>query len=243
MPSPGVAVVLLSTEGSHEKKCVEQPVSNVICWRTLLLSEVELAKYPPEITQRFHGSPQQMATALVGERPAKWETIVIEDYDPAWADRFAVASASLTEALDGLIIDIEHVGSTSVPGLAAKPIIDIDLLIGDTTEESGYVPALERLGYRLVLREPWWHGHRMLVSPAEDVNLHVWPQGAPEPIRHRLFRDWLRSHPEDRELYATAKRRLARDTADQPSAYGLAKNDVIDDIYARIFASAETGQG
>lgn len=198
--------------------------------------EVELADYPPEVMQRFHGTPEQMATAMVGEPPESWQSIVIEDYDPAWAHRFAAASFLLNEVLGGLILHIEHVGSTSVPGLAAKPIIDIDLLIEDTTDESRYLPALERLGYRLVLREPWWHGHRMLVGPAEDINLHVWPQVAPEPLRHTLFRDWLRTHPDDRELYATTKRRLARDTAQQPSDYNLAKNDVIDAIYTRIFA-------
>jgi GrpB-like predicted nucleotidyltransferase (UPF0157 family) len=79
----------------------------------------------------------------------------------------------------------------------------------------------------------------MLVHPAEDVNLHVWPQGAPEPTRHRLFRDWLRSHPQDRDLYAATKRRLARDTADRASDYSLAKNDVIDQILARVFATTE----
>jgi GrpB-like predicted nucleotidyltransferase (UPF0157 family) len=197
-----------------------------------------LADYPPEVRQRFHGTPEQMAAALVGELPRSWESIVIEDYDPAWVDRFAAASAALREVLGGLIVGVEHVGSTSVPGLAAKPIIDIDLLVADTVDESRYVPTLERLGYRLVLREPWWHGHRMLVSSAEDINLHVWPQAAPEPVRHRLFRDWLRSHPEDRELYASTKRRLARDTVDRPGDYSLAKNDVIDDIYVRIFAAS-----
>jgi len=196
-----------------------------------------LTEYPQEVTQRFHGTPEQMAIALVGEAPAKWQSIVIEDYDPAWVDRFAAASSPLTEALGSLIVSIEHVGSTSVPGLAAKPIIDIDLLIDDTTDESRYIPALEKLGYRLVLREPWWYGHRMFVSAAEDVNLHVWPEAAPEPIRHRLFRDWLRTHPEDRELYATTKRRVARDTVHQPGDYNLSKNDVIDDIYTRIFAA------
>ncbi|MEV0154751.1 GrpB family protein [Micromonospora sp. NPDC050686] len=80
--------------------------------------------------------------------------------------------------------------------------------------------------------------HRLLVGPAQDVNLHVWPQDAPEPIRHRLFRDWLRAHPADRDRYATAKRRLARDTADRASDYSLAKNDVIDQILARAFAAA-----
>jgi GrpB-like predicted nucleotidyltransferase (UPF0157 family) len=207
------------------------------------LPEVELAEYPKEITQRFLGTPEQNAVALVGERPARWDHIVIEDYDPAWVGQFAAARALLDEALDGLIIAIEHVGSTSVPGLPAKPIIDIDLLIEDTADESRYVPALETRGYRLVLREPWWYGHRMLVSPAEDVHLHMWPQDAPEPIRHRLFRDWLRSHQEDRDLYAAAKRRLARDTVDRPGSYNLAKNDVIDDIYARIFAAGPAQSG
>lgn len=203
-----------------------------------------MTQYPQEVTQRFHGTPEQMATALVGEPPRRWKSIVIEDYDPAWVERFAAAGSFLDEALGSLIISIEHVGSTSVPGLAAKPIIDIDLLIEDTVEEPRYVPALEKLGYRLVLREPWWHGHRMLVSSAEDVHLHVWPQGAPEPVRHRLFRDWLRSHPEDRELYASTKRRLARDTAHQPGDYSLAKNEVIDEIFVRIFAAdGEVGHG
>jgi len=75
------------------------------------------------------------------------------------------------------------------------------------------------------------------VNAEEDVHLHVWPHGAPEPIRHKLFRDWLRTHPDDRELYATTKRRVARDTVDQPGDYNLSKNDVIDDIYARIFST------
>jgi GrpB-like predicted nucleotidyltransferase (UPF0157 family) len=121
------------------------------------------------------------------------------------------------------------------PGLAAKPIIDIDLLIADAADESRYVPALEGAGYFLILREPWWYGHRMLVDAAEDVHLHVWPPNALEPIRHRLFRDWLRSHPEDRDLYATTKRRLAREAADD---YTMAKSDVIDAIFGRIFAAA-----
>ncbi|MFG1870582.1 GrpB family protein [Micromonospora arborensis] len=197
-----------------------------------------MAEYPQDVVQRFHGNPEQVDAGLVGEPPRTWESVVIEDHDPTWARRFTAARSSLTEALGGLIIGVEHVGSTAVPGLAAKPVIDIDLIIEDTAEESTYLPALERLGYRLVLREPWWHGHRMFLSPAEDVNLHVWPRAAPEPVRHRLFRDWLRSHPQDRELYAATKRRLARDTAHRPSDYSLAKNDVIDEIYARIFAAS-----
>ncbi|RAO62297.1 Dephospho-CoA kinase [Micromonospora saelicesensis] len=196
-----------------------------------------MAEYPQDVVQRFHGTPEQVDAGLVGEPPRTWESVVIEEYDRAWAQRFIAVRSSLTEALGGVIIGVEHVGSTAVPGLAAKPVIDVDLVIEDTADESGYLPALQRLGYRLVLREPWWHGHRMLLSPAEDVNLHVWPQGAPEPVRHLLFRDWLRSHPHDRERYAATKRRLARDTVHRPRDYSLAKNDVIDEIYARIFAA------
>ena len=104
--------------------------------------------------QRFHGTPEQMAAGLVGEAPTRWKSIVIEDYDPAWTDRFAAARSQLETVLGDIIIGTEHVGSTSVPGLAAKPIIDIDLLLEDTADEQAYVPALEGIGYRLVLREP-----------------------------------------------------------------------------------------
>jgi GrpB-like predicted nucleotidyltransferase (UPF0157 family) len=149
----------------------------------------------------------------------------------------ATPTRLLTPWWVNLIVGVEHVGSTSVPGLAAKPIIDVDLLVADTADEAHYVPLLATLGYRLVLREPRWYGHRMLVSSAEDVHLHVWPQAAPEPVRHRVFRDWLRAHPEDREPYASTKRRLVRDTPDNPGDCSLAKNDVIDDIFARIFTA------
>ncbi|MFE0527512.1 GrpB family protein [Micromonospora parva] len=196
-----------------------------------------MAEYPQDVVHRFHGTPEQVDAGLVGEPPRIWASIVIEEYDPAWAQRFVAVRSSIVEALGDAALGVEHVGSTAVPGLAAKPIIDVDLTVEDTATESAYLPALERLGYRLVLREPWWHGHRMLVGPAEDVNLHVWPQGAPEPVRHRLFRDWLCSHPDDRARYAETKRRLARDTAHRPRDYSLAKNDVIDEIYARIFAA------
>jgi GrpB-like predicted nucleotidyltransferase (UPF0157 family) len=198
-----------------------------------------VAKYPPEVTERFHASPEQLAAGLVGEPPARWQSIVLEDYDPAWADQYAAARSRLEQALPGQIIGIEHVGSTSVPGLAAKPVIDIDLLLEETSDEARYLPALEGTGYRLVLREPWWYQHRMLVSPEADVHLHVWPRDAPEPIRHRLFRDWLRTHPDDRDRYARAKRSVARQTVDEPGDYSLSKNEVIDDIYTSIFAAGD----
>jgi GrpB-like predicted nucleotidyltransferase (UPF0157 family) len=193
-----------------------------------------MTQYPQEVTERLLGTPEQNAHRLVREPPRGWKSVVIEDYDPAWPDRFAAVRDALAAALPGQIVGLEHVGSTSVPGLAAKSIIDIDLLLADTADEQLYLPALEELGYVLILREPWWYGHRMLIDDAEDVHLHVWPADAAEPIRHRLLRDWLRTHPQDRELYATTKRRLAEDTTDD---YTMAKSEVIDDIFTRIFAA------
>ncbi|SNY52459.1 GrpB family protein [Paractinoplanes atraurantiacus] len=195
-----------------------------------------MTEYPREVRQRFDGTPDQNATALVREPPKGWRTVVIEDYDPAWPQRYAAVRSALYEVLGDAVLGIEHVGSTSVPGLAAKPIVDIDLVIADTADESRYVPALEAAGYWLILREPWWHGHRMFVDADEDIHLHVWPPDAPETVRHRLFRDWLRTHPEDRELYASTKRRLAGETG-EGCDYTMAKSDVIDEIFGRVFTA------
>jgi GrpB-like predicted nucleotidyltransferase (UPF0157 family) len=193
-----------------------------------------MTEFSADVRQRLLGTPEQDATRLVREPPNGWRPVVIEDYDPAWAGRYEAVAAALRDALGDLVLGLEHVGSTSVPGLAAKAVIDVDLVLAGTEDESHYVPALEKLGYVLVLREPWWHGHRMLVDADEDVHLHVWPLGSPEVIRHRLLRDWLRTHPEDRELYASTKRRLAREAGDD---YGMAKSDVIDAIFERLFAA------
>jgi GrpB-like predicted nucleotidyltransferase (UPF0157 family) len=192
--------------------------------------------YPPEITERQVDDPEQARSGWVGEAGPPSQPIVVVDADPSWPIWFADEAARIGALLGGVAISIEHVGSTSVPDLPAKPIIDIDVLVADSSAEDGYVSVLERAGYRHVLREPWWNGHRMLVGPGGRFNLHVFPSGAPEPVRHLLFRDWLRSHPDDRQLYADAKLRLADETATNPEAYNLAKNTVIDDIYSRIFA-------
>jgi len=135
------------------------------------------------------------------------------------------------------VVSIEHIGSTAVPGLAAKPVIDIDLVVADSADESSYVPQLETAGYRLIIREPNWHEHRCLKGPDTNVNLHVFSPGSPEITRHLVFRDWLRAHPEDRDLYERTKRSLAAkaELADV-RAYTDAKDAVIDAIYARAVA-------
>lgn len=186
-----------------------------------------------------HGTPNRTpGRGLGGGAGPASEEIQLTGADPAWASQFAVEAQRVRKALGSVALRVEHIGSTSVPGLPAKPIIDIDLWVEDSDREERYIPGLASIGYVLALREPWWNGHRMLVnSGTPKVNLHVFPADAPEPLRHLLFRDWLCSHDEDRDLYAAVKRRLAVSTSEHPAEYNLAKNEVIDLIYARVFAA------
>lgn len=132
---------------------------------------------------------------------------------------------------------MEHVGSTSVPGLCAKPIIDMLLVVADSADEQSYVPALEAAGYRLRIREPEWFEHRLLKGPDVDINLHVFSAGAPEVGRMLRFRDWLRSNEADRERYARAKRSLAQRVWRHVQHYADAKTSVIQEIMDRADAA------
>jgi GrpB-like predicted nucleotidyltransferase (UPF0157 family) len=158
--------------------------------------------------------------------------------DPSWPEKYMMLAAVITEALGDSAFGIEHVGSTSVPGLLAKPVIDIDLTVADSRNEQAYVPALERRGFVLVVREPWWYAHRCLRREDPACNLHVFSPDCPETERHRLFRDWLRSNPEDRALYAAAKTGAAADTratGGHTMDYNARKEFVIREIYGRAF--------
>jgi GrpB-like predicted nucleotidyltransferase (UPF0157 family) len=159
--------------------------------------------------------------------------IVIAEYDPGWPDQFQKHAGILSRALGGKALTIEHVGSTSVPGLAAKPIIDIDLVVADSSDEASYFPALEKAGYVLRVREPAWHQHRMFRTPALDVHVHVFSPGCVEVARHIAFRNRLRACEEDRLLYESVKRKLAREDWPDMNAYARAKSDVVEQIIAR----------
>lgn len=137
---------------------------------------------------------------------------------------------------------IEHAGSTSVPGLPAKPIIDIVLAVADSATESQYVPALTRAGYQLRIREPAWHEHRMLKSPEPEVNLHVFSASCPEIDRMLAFRDWLRVNAADRDLYARCKRELAQQNWKYTQNYADAKAAVIEQILSRAQNSTTPGR-
>ena len=161
--------------------------------------------------------------------------------DPDWPRQAEAVSARIREALGDAVVRLEHVGSTAVAGLPAKPVLDLDLAVPDSDDEAAYVPALEGAGFRLVVREPWWYGHRMLRGTAPSVNLHVYGPDSAESARQRLFRDGLRAHPEDRERYAAAKRSAA-DAAvaagERVPQYNARKQAVLREVYGRLFAAA-----
>src|SRR5581483_10459430 len=130
--------------------------------------------------------------------------------------------------------------TTSAPGLPAKPIIDIDLTVADPGREQDYVPALEAIGFRLVIREPWWYGHRAMRAEEPRGNLHVFGFDSPETVRHRIFRDWLRGNPDERERYAAVKHQAASDAnarGEHVMQYNARKQQVIREIYHRAFVA------
>ena len=120
--------------------------------------------------------------------------IVILDYDPEWPVLFAEEAARIRAALGDIAVRIEHAGSTAVPGLAAKPIIDIVLVVADSADEPTYLGPLVSAGYELRVREPCWYEHRMFSGPKNIVNLHVFSSGCSEVDRMLLLRNWLRGY-------------------------------------------------
>ena len=167
--------------------------------------------------------------------------IRIVDPDPTWPAAFERLGSRIRGALGDVALSVEHVGSTSVPDLPAKPIVDVDVTVQDPDDEDSYIPALVALGLLHTVREPWWHGHRALRGMDPRCNVHVFSPASPEAVRHRLFRDWLREHEDDRAVYAAAKRGAAAATNAEGGHvmdYNARKEEVVHAIYERIFRSA-----
>ena len=165
---------------------------------------------------------------LIGGRERR--RVVIAAYDPAWPERFWTVAHRVVGALGADALSVEHVGSTSVPGLAAKPVVDVLLTVLAVEDEAAYVPRLEAAGLVLRVREP---GHRMLRTPGRDVHLHVYEPDHPEVTAMRDLRDWLRVSAQDRELYATTKRSLAERDWPDMNFYAVAKSDVVQAVLGR----------
>ncbi|KAL4908266.1 hypothetical protein BDW74DRAFT_174953 [Aspergillus multicolor] len=176
---------------------------------------------------------------IISKRPQK--CIEIVEPDPTWPAAFAVLEARIKAAIsqDNLVY-IQHVGSTSVPNLPAKAVIDIDVVVADPTAEETYVAALEKAGFQFLLREPPWYEHRLFGCDDPYANVHVFGPDSPEVVRHGLFRDWLRDpkNEVDRELYANVKRQAAsesRKVGETVNEYNERKEPVIREILKKVF--------
>ena len=153
--------------------------------------------------------------------------------DPTWPQQYAEMAARIRQALGPVAVVVEHVGSTSVPGLAAKPFLDVLLLVPDPGDEAAYVPQLEAAGFLLHVREPDWHQHRFLRAHDPEVQIHVFAVGSEEAERMLLFRDRLRADVDERALYEETKRRLAAGSWTRVQDYADAKSEVVEEIIAR----------
>jgi GrpB-like predicted nucleotidyltransferase (UPF0157 family) len=178
----------------------------------------------------------ELRAVTVGELQPLAGAIELADYDPAWPDLFRREVERIREILGERVLRLEHVGSTSVPGLAAKPIIDILLVVADSADEQAYVAPLEAAGYVLRIREPDWHEHRVLKGPDTNINLHVFSAGSDEIERMLAFRDRLRTNETDRLFYERAKRELAQRTWKYTQDYADAKGEVVEEIITRALA-------
>lgn len=174
--------------------------------------------------------------ARQGERVASRQTAPgpLQAYDERWREQFDEISRVLTESIGDLALSVRHVGSTSVPGLAAKPVIDVDLTVPDVEDEPAYLPRLEAAGFLLIFRDVMsGDPHRQLTFASPNTNLHVWSPGAIEPQRHVVFADWLRTSASDRQRYNAAK--AAASTADGTARYNDLKAATVYDIYEQAF--------
>ena len=178
-------------------------------------------------------SNEEIEAADVGRLTVHDDTIYLADYEETWAGLFASHAERIRGALGAVALGVEHVGSTAVPGLAAKPIIDIVVTVPDSSDESAFVAALEAAGYVLRIREPESFEHRMFNRPESDVHVHVLSAGCVEVDHMVNFRDHLRADRNDRELYERTKQELAARRWKYVQHYADAKSDVIAEIMTR----------
>ena len=175
----------------------------------------------------------QLQAVTIGPLDRVEGGVILHEYDARWPGEFAREAERIRSALGERVLRLEHVGSTAVPGLVAKPRIDLLLVVADPADEPAYVPDMEAAGYRLWIREPEWFEHRVFKGPDTNINLHVFGPGSPEIERLLRFRDHLRVNRADRELYAATKRELATREWRHMQDYADAKTEVVEAIAAR----------
>jgi GrpB-like predicted nucleotidyltransferase (UPF0157 family) len=180
-------------------------------------------------------SRAEIESVTVGDVETLTGPITFVDYDPRWPGLYGREEARIRSAIGDRVLRIEHTGSTCVPGLAAKPIIDITMTVADVTDEDAYARDLETAGYAIRIREsePDWYDHRVFKGPDTNINLHVFSDGCVELERMVGFRDWLRTHDDDRALYENTKRELLKQDWNSVQNYADAKTAVVEEINAR----------
>jgi GrpB-like predicted nucleotidyltransferase (UPF0157 family) len=194
----------------------------------------------PETGRTRYTDEQKADIWIKGQDPLNTQVLLV-DYDPTWPAQYEAYRQKIVEALGDKIVLLEHVGSTSVPGLAAKPRIDILLIVPDSSDEPSYIPMLEAAGFDLHIRESDWYEHRCLKGIDPPANLHVFSTGCIEIDRMIGFRDWLRTHDDDRALYESTKRRLAAQQWQFIQDYADAKSDIVEEIRIRAGLPAREG--
>jgi len=195
------------------------------------------SEHEPQLT-----TEGDLQAIVIGEVVPHNAPITLADYDPRWPALFDRQAARIRAVLGDIAVRVEHVGSTSVPGLAAKPIIDILLVVPDSADERAYVPALEAAGYVLRVREPDWFEHRLFKGPDTSINLHAFTVGAAEIDRMLLFRDRLRADDSDRDAYLQVKCDLAKRTWRHVQHYADSKTAIVQQIMARASAANQHNQ-
>ena len=164
---------------------------------------------------------------------------IVAPQNAGWAAAFDALENRIVAALGDTAVAVHHTGSTSVPDLPAKDIIDIDLVVKDAADEAAYVDKLEQAGFKFILREPAWHQHRFFYTYSpRAVNLHVWSPDSPEVARHQIFKERLLRSPEDKALYREAKELAASQTrADggKVQDYNYRKEETIQQILRNAF--------
>jgi len=177
-----------------------------------------------------------MSSVTIGARRRVDGPIHLAAYDADWPVLYEREATRIRGILGDRVRLLEHVGSTSVPGLPAKPIVDMLLAVAASADEPAYVPSMEAGGYVVRIREPDWHEHRLFKGPDTDINLHTFSDGSMEITRMLAFRDWLRTHDDERDLYLQTKRELAARHWVYVQDYADAKGEVVEAIVARALA-------
>ena len=182
----------------------------------------------------------RLRAATIGTPKVLNRPILLSAYSAEWPMLYHHLERRIRSALGSRALLVEHVGSTSVPGLSAKPIIDIVLAVADSNDEPSYVPPMESGGFKLTGREPDWFAHRFFKCLAPEANIHVFTNGCEEIIRMVRFRDWLRTNSGDRARYEQTKKELAGRTWKYVQMYADAKSEIVREILGRS-AAADCG--